>query len=368
VLDDMEAGSNEESMKVLFLKDPKLEVDILRRDPAVKDCSLLRVIEKTNEREINTEDGELEALTEATSKLTIITEIQIPSPPKRSILATFEMLFAQLKLDIAHDKIQQRCVDAKQRCDSSWQYLREEIIKIEGHASNLVRPVGHGYLPFHAYLLSPTLTSARHAVSNSILDDGAEATMALKGAGFGKSNVHLADAFPWRTSNRKKNPGEDIRVRSDHPALYRFLLSNHLVKCLEKGGEVTLVFGGEVKEIFKEGCLRVGVLKIERPVSRLSYHGAQIDAEMWMYEEGGGVVRRLMVYVPHPTIIIGDYLENDPVKRHKYARTLDAALEWIASFVPGTQFHRDYWVHAIQKKQPKPSTRLSSLNRGGYYR
>src|SRR2546423_13332272 len=116
-------------------------------------------------------------------------------------------------------------------------------------------------------MLSPTLSSSGRAVSNSILDDGADATSALTQAGFCRPQIFLVDAFPWRTSNRPKNKSEAIRVREDHPHLYQFFLLNHLVKCLEPGGEVTLLFGAEVKEIFKEACLRAGVLRV------LSSHG-----------------------------------------------------------------------------------------------
>jgi hypothetical protein len=80
-------------------------------------------------------------------------------------------------------------------------------------------------------------------------------------------------------------------------------------------------------------------------------------AKLIVILEGSKITRRLVVYVPHPITIVGDYSERDPSIKANYARKLNSSLEWIATLVPDTHFQQRYFVSAITKRQPWRATK-----------
>jgi hypothetical protein len=175
----------------------------------------------SKERDENVEDIDVVNLIEWTQKLEIGVPKLLNLPYNLTLtglltycslsLETFDSALCKLKSDVVSARVRGYHADGKGKCAKHWQNLKQSVIQLEGHAAHLVlydlfldefnenRPFGHRYLPFHAYLLSPTLESTIYATGSSILDDGAQTMVALKGAGFGQSSVYLADALPWRT-------------------------------------------------------------------------------------------------------------------------------------------------------------------------
>jgi hypothetical protein len=69
---------------------------------------------------------------------------------------------------------------------------------------------------------------------------------------------------------------------TDEPVLYAFSLLRYIAPCLQKGGEITVLFGSEVQSSFLEAALTLGRVKVE-PL--LSYKGpGTFRAERWIYD------------------------------------------------------------------------------------
>jgi hypothetical protein len=144
--------------------------------------------------------------------------------------------------------------------------------------------------------------------------------------------------------------------------LYELYLRQHLPKCLEKGGEVVLVFGKEAKAIFQE-LLWTDPRIAERPT--IVYGNVKLDVEIVTYKNSklsrkahrrvdNDLIRHLIIYVPDPcpfTSKITDFGEaSDPVRYRDWAMQAGASLDYAVQLLGRETHHSYFWndlVHHV---------------------
>ena len=117
----------------------------------------------------------------------------------------------------------------------------------------------------------------------------------------------LTDIFLQRSENRKRI-GNEVRVCTDYPHLYKFFLNNHVLPCLKDGGEIVIAFGDEVKEVFKEPIMRANAIKTLQPDIPLRHNGTQLDVEIWVLS--GNLILLTANYRKVPNISASHHLRT----------------------------------------------------------
>lgn len=84
--------------------------------------------------------------------------------------------------------------------------------------------------------------------------------------------------------SRKQLYTGEIRPPTDNPKLFDLFVSKHIVNCLESGGDVSLLFGNEVRDTFAMSILRADIIRVYKPVKPIKHIGMEIDVQIWAYK------------------------------------------------------------------------------------
>jgi hypothetical protein len=140
--------------------------------------------------------------------------------------------------------------------------------------------------------------------------------------------------------------------------LYQLYLRQYLPKCLEKGGEVVLVYGKEAKAIFQE-LLWTDPTTAERPT--IVYGNVKLDVEIVTYTNSklsrgahlrvdNELIRHLIIYVPDPcpfTSKITDF-GCDSIRYRDWAIQAGASLDYAVQVLGREPHHSYFWNDLVQ--------------------
>jgi hypothetical protein len=112
------------------------------------------------------------------------------------------------------------------------------------------------------------------------LKEGSEVGGILQKIGFDNDSVFITDVFPKRLKFRKQK-GSEIRPKTDDPELFTHILSEYISPCLGMGGEITILFGKEVKMTFEQHAVlserRIGTVLLLSPPE------CEFQVDIWIY-------------------------------------------------------------------------------------
>jgi hypothetical protein len=218
-------------------------------------------------------------------------------------------------------------------------------------------PDGNWSAPLHLYLSSPAFVALSWSAPSS--ESGVPSTHFFKNSGLDESCCFVTYCFPRRSEPH--HDGADIGAMA-FGELYELYLREHLPKCLEKGGEVVLVFGKEAKAIFQE-LLWTDPRTAERPT--IVYGNVKLDVEIVTYKNsklsrrahrrvGNDQIRHLIIYVPDPcpfTSKISDFGgANDLGRFRNWAMQTGASLDYAAHLIgkESETHHSYFWNDLVQ--------------------
>jgi len=228
--------------------------------------------------------------------------------------------------------------DLKRRLGEEW----------ESDDLDPIHPDGDWSAPLHLYLSSPAFVALSWSAPSS--ESGVPSTLFFKNSGLDESWCFITYCFPRRLESSLD--GADIGAMA-FGKLYELYLRQYLPKCLEKGGEVVLVYGKEAKAIFQE-LLWTDPRTAERPT--IVYGNVKLDVEIVTYKNSklsrkahrrvdDDLIRHLIIYVPDPcpfTSKISDFREdNDPIRYRDWAIQTRASLDYAVQLL-GRETHHSY--------------------------